>query len=89
MTDHSHGIPVTVRFFAAAAAAAERESVALVLPAGSSIDDVIDELLVQSDDMALVMPKCSFLCDGIAVRDRTIALVAGQTLDVLPPFSGG
>ncbi len=89
MTEVTTGIPVTVRFFAAAAAAAGRDSVVLTLPAGSSIHDVIGELSGQSDEMALVVQKCCYLCDGVAVRDRAIVLRARQTLDILPPFAGG
>lgn len=89
MTDITTGIPVTVRFFAAAAAAAGRETVELTVPQGSSIRDVVCELSGQSDEMALVMQKCSYLCDGVAVRDRGIVLRPHQTVDVLPPFAGG
>ena len=89
MTDITTGIPVTVRFFAAAAAAAGRDTVDMTLPTGSSIHDIVRELSDQSEEMALVMRKCSFLCDGVAVRDRAIVLRAAQTLDVLPPFAGG
>jgi hypothetical protein len=39
--------------------------------------------------MALVLQKCSYLCDGVAVRDRSASLRPHQTLDVLPPFAGG
>ena len=39
--------------------------------------------------MALVLQKCSYLCDGVAVRDRAIVLRAHQNIDVLPPFAGG
>jgi molybdopterin synthase sulfur carrier subunit len=35
------------------------------------------------------LKRCSFLCDGIAVRDAGMALAPGQTVDVLPPFAGG
>lgn len=89
MTDITSGIPVTVRFFAAAAAAAGRDRVELTLPPGSSVDDAISKLSGQSDKMALVMQKCSYLCDGVAVRDRAVVLRNHQTLDVLPPFAGG
>ena len=89
MTDITTGVPVTVRFFAAAAAAAGRESVTLTLAGGSCVQDLVSELSGQSDKMALVIQKCSILCDGVAVRDRRIVLAAHQTLDVLPPFSGG
>jgi len=89
MTNVTTRIPVTVRFFAGAAAAAGGDGVELALPIGSTIDDAICELSGQSDKMALMMQKCSYLCDGVAVRDRAIVLRAHQTLDVLPPFSGG
>ena len=89
MTDVTGGIPITVRFFAAAAAAAGRESLTLTLPTGSSIRDAIREICGQSDELALVVQKCSYLCDAVAVRDQSTVLQAHQTLDVLPPFAGG
>ena len=89
MTDITTGVPITVRFFAAAAATAGRDSARLSLPAGSSVHDVVRELSGQSDEVALTMQKCSLLCDGVAVRDRAIVLLAHQTIDVLPPFAGG
>ena len=89
MTELTTGIPVTVRFFAAAGAAAGRDTAVLRVPTGSSVDDVVRELCGQSDEMALMLQKCSYLCDGVAVRDRGIVLRADQTLDVLPPFAGG
>jgi len=49
----------------------------------------VRELCGQSDELALVLQKCSYLCDGVAVRDQTLALLPHQTLDVLPPFAGG
>jgi molybdopterin converting factor small subunit len=89
MTNVTTRIPVTVRFFAAAAAAAGTDGLELTLPIGSTVHHAICELSGQSDKLALVMQKCSYLCDGVAVRDRAIVLQAHQTLDVLPPFSGG
>jgi molybdopterin converting factor small subunit len=89
MTNVTTPIPVLVRFFAGAAAAAGTDAIELALPAGSTVLDTIRELSGQSDKLALVMQKCSYLCDGVAVRDRAIVLRAHQTLDVLPPFSGG
>lgn len=83
------GMPVTVRFFAAARAAAGRETTVLTLPSGSTVADAVCELSGQSDRMKLVLQKCSYLCDGVAVRDSGTVLRAHQTLDVLPPFAGG
>lgn len=83
------GVPVTVRFFAAAQAAAGAETATLSLRPGATIADAVSELCGQSDKMALVLQKCSFLCDGVAVRDQSTVLTPHQTLDVLPPFAGG
>ncbi len=89
MTEITTPIPVTVRFFAAARDAAGKDTDVLRVPIGSTIDHAICELSGQSDKMALVLQKCSFLCDGVAVRDPGTVLHAHQTLDVLPPFAGG
>ena len=39
--------------------------------------------------LAKVLSRCSYLCDGIAVRDLGLTLRDAQTVDVLPPFAGG
>ena len=80
---------VTVRFFAAARAAAGGDTESMPLGDGATVDDIVGELCCRSDELARVLQMCSFLCDGTAVRDRSIALHSGQTLDVLPPFAGG
>ena len=85
----SPGPEVTVRFFAAARAAAGTDAESVPLEAGTTLEDIVDELCCRSDELARVLQMCSFLCDGIAVRDRGIALSAGQMVDVLPPFAGG
>lgn len=82
-------LTVSVRFFAAARSAAGTECSEVALPTGSTIDDLASDLCCRSDELARVLQKCSFLCDGLAVRDRTVALQSGQTVDVLPPFAGG
>lgn len=89
MTDLASAVTLTVRFFAAARQAAGTDARTLALPVDSTIRDVVRELCGQSDDLALVLQKCSFLLDGVAVRDRETVLAAHQTLDVLPPFAGG
>lgn len=89
MTDIATRVPITVRFFAAAQAAAGTETAVLRLPVGATIADAITELGCRSDELALVLRKCSYLADGVAVRDRSEPLQANQTLDVLPPFAGG
>lgn len=89
MTDVTGRIPVAVRFFAAAREAAGTEHTELMVRSGETVSDIIRELSGQSDSLALVLQKCSFLCDGFAVRDQDTVLRAHQTLDVLPPFAGG
>ena len=82
-------VRVTVRFFAAARAAAGAESEELTFRSGTTVADVVAELSGRSDELARVLARCSYLCDGVAVRDRALALMNAQTLDVLPPFAGG
>lgn len=89
MTDITPDIAITVRYFAVARAVAGTDTHLLPLRSGATVADAISELCGQSDQLALVLQKCSLLCDGVAVRDRTTVLEARQTLDILPPFAGG
>ena len=89
MTEVTSLVHVTVRFFAAAREAAGTDTGVLRLRQGSTVDDAVRELCGQSAKLALVLQKCSYLADGVAVRDPTTVLRAHQTLDVLPPFAGG
>lgn len=82
-------VTLTVRFFAAARDTAGADTAVLTLDPGSTVEDVVRELSGQSDRMGRVLQKCSFLVDGVAVRDRATVLSADQMLDVLPPFAGG
>ncbi|OBF71076.1 molybdopterin synthase sulfur carrier subunit [Mycobacterium sp. 852002-51613_SCH5001154] len=83
------GIQVTVRYFAAARAAAGAESETLVVRPGTTVAELVGRLAVQGSRLADVLSRCSYLCDGVAVRDETATLRAGNTIDVLPPFAGG
>jgi molybdopterin synthase sulfur carrier subunit len=85
---------ITVRFFAAgyfaaASAAAGSDSEQLTMRPGSTVAELVDRLGGRSQKLAHVLFRCSFLCDGMAVRDRAQPLRAGNTIDVLPPFAGG
>lgn len=89
---------VSVRYFAAARAAAgvEQEEVTLdgQLSAGATREQFI-ELLISlhphapagEPPLARVLPQCSFLVDGVALTDGTV--MPGNRVDVLPPFAGG
>jgi sulfur-carrier protein len=80
---------VNIRYFAAARAAAGADSEQLTVRSGASVGELVDGLGGRSRELARVLSRCSFLCDGLAVRDRTKPLQAGDTIDVLPPFAGG
>ena len=89
MTDLSTRLPVTVRFFAAARAAAGSEEKTLVTAPGVTVSDLVAMLGDGNPALATVLQRCSYLCDGVAVRDTSTRLQVGQTVDVLPPFAGG
>jgi molybdopterin synthase sulfur carrier subunit len=80
---------VTVRYFAAARAAAGTESEIVILSPGTTVAELVQRLARSGVRLATVLNRSSYLCDGIAVRDKSKALQSGDTIDVLPPFSGG
>jgi sulfur-carrier protein len=82
-------VEVTVRYFAAARAAAGMEAETLDVAPGTSVKDLVERLGARSPKLAAVLDRCSFLCDGMAVRNRAEPLRTNQTVDVLPPFAGG
>ena len=81
---------VTVRYYAAARAAAGVETEAVEVPPGATVDILLKTLrATHGDDLGRVLDRCSFLLDEVAVRDRELSLHDGALLDVLPPFAGG
>lgn len=82
-------VEVTVRYFAAARAAAGRESEVLSVPAATTVRMLVGQLSDRNTELGRVLARCSYLCDGFAVRDLDVALINAQTVDVLPPFAGG
>ncbi|UQX13491.1 MoaD/ThiS family protein [Candidatus Mycobacterium methanotrophicum] len=80
---------ITVRYFAAARAAAGSDSEQLAVRSGATVGELVDTLGGRSRELARVLVRCSFLCDGLAVRNQAQPLQAGNTIDVLPPFAGG
>ncbi|OBA71346.1 molybdopterin synthase sulfur carrier subunit [Mycobacterium sp. 1554424.7] len=85
----AQGMQVTVRYFAAARAAAGAESETVVVCPGTTVADLVERLGIRGSRLATVLSRCSYLRDGIAVRDETTPLQSGDTIDVLPPFAGG
>jgi len=82
-------VQVNVRYFAAARAAAGMEAETLDVAPGTSVKDLVERLGARNPTLAAVLDRCSFLCDGVAVRNRAEPLQTNQTVDVLPPFAGG
>ncbi|BBY34342.1 molybdopterin synthase sulfur carrier subunit [Mycolicibacter minnesotensis] len=88
-TDSSTGVSVTVRYFAAARAAAGTDSEAVSVPRGAGVGALAEDLAGRSERLAAVLRRCSYLRDGVAVRDHEAPLQPGETVDILPPFAGG
>ncbi len=82
-------VQVTIRYFAAARAAAGIETETLSVPAGTTVDGLVTDLSGRGPELAKVLARCSYLRDGVAVRDKNVALRTRETVDVLPPFAGG
>ena len=84
-----HTMAVTVRYFAAAAAAAGVDTETLDLAKNSTIATLVEHLSDRDEELARVLKRCSYLLDGVAVRDMDKPVSTSQTVDVLPPFAGG
>jgi molybdopterin converting factor small subunit len=82
-------VQVTLRYFAAAAAAAGIDTETVEIASGTSVAELVAQLGARNQELARVLKRCSFLCDEVAVRDTTKRLTTPQTIDVLPPFAGG
>ena len=89
MTEVSTGVRVTVRYFAAARAAAGADTQTVLVEPGTTAADLVAKLGNQNPRLAKVLMRCSYLCDEVALRDLDAPLRTGQTVDVLPPFAGG
>ena len=80
-------MPVTVRYFAGARAAA---GVDTETRNASTLDQLVGQIVDEhGEKLARVLTACSFLVDGTSTRDRASALSPGSVVDVLPPFAGG
>jgi molybdopterin synthase sulfur carrier subunit len=83
-------VTVTVRYYAAARAAAGVETESVEVPPGATVDILLKTVRARhGDGFGRVLDRCSFLLDEVAVRDRELSLHDGALLDVLPPFAGG
>ncbi|EYR61903.1 molybdopterin converting factor [Actinotalea ferrariae CF5-4] len=78
---------ITVRYFAAAAEAAGRDTEVLDATTLAALrDDVVGR---HGAELERVLRRCSFLVAGARAEDGGTPLPDGVTVDVLPPFAGG
>jgi sulfur-carrier protein len=81
---------VRVRYFAGARGAVGLSEETVAMPEGATVRDLVTELGAKhGEKLTRVLTACSFLLDGVAVRDQSIAVPNGAGVDVLPPFAGG
>ena len=77
---------VTVRLFAAARAAATTDRIHV--PSGT-LNEILAICLVKHEDLARVIPQCSFLVNAMICHDFEAMVAPGSEIDVLPKFAGG
>lgn len=83
---------VTVRFWAAAKQAAGRAEERVSADTVGAALAIVRDRHADNPSFARVLAQCSLLVDGEPVGTRppdTVALHAGATVEVLPPFAGG
>ena len=91
---------ITVRYYAAAQAAAGVAEEPLETADGASLAEALEAVLAvdrvtarrstpSAPPLADVLRRCSFLVNEVAAKDRSRSLADGDVLDVLPPFAGG
>ena len=81
---------VTVRYFAAAQAAAGVREELVDVPDGGTVAELLARIRSRhGEQLSQVLARCSFLLDAVAVRGPLAVAGPRATLDVLPPFAGG
>lgn len=90
MADSPTPSTITVRFFAAARAAAGTTELSVDAASTATVADVLATAVAQcGPSLTTVLVRCSFLLDQVAVHGRDTRIGSAATLDVLPPFAGG
>jgi molybdopterin converting factor small subunit len=98
-------VQITLRYYAAAQAAAGVAEEPLTAPDGASLAQALEAALAVDRTAAVsdaaatarrdapafaeVLRRCSFLVNEVAAKDRSRPLADGDVVDVLPPFAGG
>jgi sulfur-carrier protein len=81
---------ITVRYFAAARAAAGVEAEKVQVSSTATVADLLDAVRAEhGPELTRVLARCSYLLDEVAVRDHGAPVADATSLDVLPPFAGG
>jgi molybdopterin converting factor small subunit len=76
---------VTIRYFAAARAAA---GVSTATARAGSLKELVGTVSADRPELARVLGICTFMVDGERVELDT-HLAEGSLIDALPPFAGG
>ena len=79
---------VTIRYWAAARAAAGVDTDGLEVHGDATVSDAVAAAVAVHPELERVARVATFLVDGRAAG-RDAVLAPGATLEVLPPFAGG
>lgn len=83
-------VAVQLRYFAAAQAASGLDEERVTLASPATLAEVLaDAAARHGTELARVLDRCSYLRNGVSVRDMDTEFTDGDTVDVLPPFAGG
>ncbi|MBI2485965.1 MAG: molybdopterin converting factor subunit 1 [Deltaproteobacteria bacterium] len=81
-------IRITIKFFASMRDAIGERERTLLLPEGSNVDYVLEDLKNQYPQLAKVI-DCSFIALNEEYTLKHTLLKEGDTLAIIPPVSGG
>jgi sulfur-carrier protein len=82
-------VPITVRYFAGAAAAAGVPEEKVDVAPGTTLGELLLDAAARRPALEPVLAIAGVLVDEVTTRDRAAVLPDGATVDVLPPFAGG
>ncbi|MDQ4137666.1 MAG: MoaD/ThiS family protein [Actinomycetota bacterium] len=85
-------VQVTVRYFAAARAAAGRAEERFEVERGTTVQGLLDRVeraLADNVSGRQVIARCSVLHNGESGQAAAAPLADGDVVDLLPPFAGG
>lgn len=89
MTTDTTTMTVQVLYFAIARERAGVGEEAVALPAGATLEQLIEILYARHPDLAPLDPHVRWAVDEAFVIDRGAPLAAGSTVAIIPPVSGG